>query len=234
MSKVKSEQTDIMSEEELEQTGKAVTISPPRIQTAEFLLIGTAPYVQKAFSQKARRSMKAKQIKGSRANKERQKEAKSFEEIFEQSKHISREGWCGVPASAFRAAMISACRLVGYKMTLAKLSIFVKPDGFDRLDGTPLVRIYGEPEYSEHVVRFQGTTDITARPMWREGWRIWLRVQYDEDQFTLQDVTNLLCRVGMQVGIGEGRPDSKTSCGMGWGTFRLAEETELKALKEAA
>ena len=36
-----------------------------------------------------------------------------------------------------------------------------------------------------------------------------------------QDVTNLLMRVGQQVGIGEGRPDSKNSAGMGWGTFNV-------------
>ena len=35
------------------------------------------------------------------------------------------------------------------------------------------------------------------------------------------DVTNLMQRVGMQVGIGEGRPDSRDSAGLGWGTFRL-------------
>jgi hypothetical protein len=27
---------------------------------------------------------------------------------------------------------------------------------------------------------------------------------------------------GMQVGIGEGQPDSKNSAGMGWGLFELA------------
>jgi len=31
----------------------------------------------------------------------------------------------------------------------------------------------------------------------------------------------LLARVGMQVGIGEGRPDSKNSAGMGWGLFEV-------------
>jgi hypothetical protein len=30
-------------------------------------------------------------------------------------------------------------------------------------------------------------------------------------------------RVGAQVGIGEGRPDSKNSTGMGWGTFEIKE-----------
>mgnify|MGYP000574967647 FL=1 len=66
-----------------------------------------------------------------------------------------------------------------------------------------------------------GVADLRVRPMWRE-WSCVLRVTYDEDQFSLQDVTNLLVRVGTQVGIGEGRPDSRQSAGLGWGLFRLA------------
>jgi hypothetical protein len=56
--------------------------------------------------------------------------------------------------------------------------------------------------------------------MWRQ-WTSKVRVAYDADQFTLQDVTNLMSRVGLQVGIGEGRPDSRDSAGLGWGTFKL-------------
>jgi len=41
-------------------------------------------------------------------------------------------------------------------------------------------------------------------------------------------VTNLLARMGMQVGIGAGRPDSTDSAGMGWGTFRIAKTEETK------
>jgi hypothetical protein len=56
--------------------------------------------------------------------------------------------------------------------------------------------------------------------MWRE-WSAVVQVSYDADQFTLEDVTNLMSRVGLQVGIGEGRPDSRESAGLGWGTFEL-------------
>jgi hypothetical protein len=49
-------------------------------------------------------------------------------------------------------------------------------------------------------------------------------VRFDADQFTLRDIANLLLRAGMQVGVGEGRPDSKKSCGMGWGTFEIKEQ----------
>jgi len=38
---------------------------------------------------------------------------------------------------------------------------------------------------------------------------------------TEEDVVNLIARVGMQVGIGEGRPDSKASAGLGFGLFEI-------------
>lgn len=52
-----------------------------------------------------------------------------------------------------------------------------------------------------------------------------LRVRYDADQFGAQDVLALMERVGLQVGIGAGRPDSKTSAGMGWGLFEIVSDT---------
>jgi hypothetical protein len=202
-----------------------VVISAPKLKTAEFTIRGTAPYLQQAFSQKAREEMKAKQEAGSQSKKGKNRQAKDFQQCYEQSKHISRDGWCGIPAGAFRAGMVSACRLVGYKMTLAKLSLFVEADGFDQLDGTPLIKIRkGEPEYVEHMVRIQNTSDIRARAMWKEGWEAKVRIKFDEDQFSLKDISNLMLRLGMQVGLGEGRPDSRSSVGMGWGTFELMEK----------
>lgn len=65
-----------------------------------------------------------------------------------------------------------------------------------------------------------GVADIRWRPMW-EQWSAKVRVRWDANQFSAQDVVNLLSRAGMQVGIGEGRPDSKASNGMGWGMFEV-------------
>ena len=162
-------------------------------------------------------------LAGSTAKGKKVREARNFDEDFEQAKHVSEQGWVGIPASSFRQAIISACRLVGFRMTLAKLSVFVAADGFDRVDGIPLIKLQApEPERTEMAVRnATGVADIRVRPMWRE-WAADVTVSYDADQFTLQDVTNLMQRVGMQVGIGEGRPDSRDSAGLGWGTFVLA------------
>lgn len=202
--------------------GHELTILPPNFVTASFKIRGTAPYVQNKFSKKAREQMKSTQESGSTSKKGKKREPKNFQECFEKSYHKSSDGWYGIPAPAFRCGMVSACKTVGFAMTRAKLSVFVIADGFDADDGTPLVKITkGKPEYCEHTVRIQQTTDIRARSMWREGWEAVVTIKFDADQFTLEDVANLMLRVGMQVGVGEGRPDSRTSCGMGWGTFEL-------------
>jgi hypothetical protein len=139
--------------------------------------------------------------------------------------YLAKDGTHGIPAPAFRNAIISACRLVGFKMTMAKMSVFVVADMLDAESGTPLVRIEGSPEkYVSAVRNFTGVMDLRSRAMWRD-WSCTLRVQYDADQFSIQDVTNLLRRVGTQVGIGEGRNDSRASCGMGYGCFTVDESS---------
>lgn len=204
---------------------KTVTISAPNFQTAVFTIVGTAPYVQNKFSEKARQKMRAAQEAGEKRKKGAAREAKDFQECYEGALHVSTDGWYGIPAPGFRAAMISACRACGFQMTRAKLSVFVEADGHDATDGTPLVKITkGEPRPVEHLVRQNMTTDIRVRPMWSPGWQAVVRVRFDADQFALDDVANLLLRAGVQVGVGEGRPDSRASAGMGWGTFALADK----------
>jgi hypothetical protein len=196
-------------------------IKPPKIQKALFNIVGTAPYVQARFSGKAMQAMMDKMEAGPTAQGKKLRKARDFDEDYKNAMHVSTDGWCGIPAGAFRQAMISACRLVGFKMTLAKLSVFVDADGFDKIDGIPLIKLEGKPERTDMAVRnATGVADIRIRPMWRK-WSAKVVVNFDADQFTVQDVTNLMQRVGMQVGIGEGRPDSRDSAGLGWGTFCL-------------
>jgi len=43
-------------------------------------------------------------------------------------------------------------------------------DGFDKIDGVPLIRLQGKPERTDMAVRnATGVADIRVRPMWRES-----------------------------------------------------------------
>jgi hypothetical protein len=204
-----------------------VQITPPKIRSAKFRIVGTAPLVQNKFSQRALEAMAADQAAGPASKKRGKRDAKDFDACVREATHYAEQGWAGIPASAFRAGLISTCRLLGFPMTLAKLSVFVQADGYerDRFGVQPLVKITkGKPERTDFAVRnATGVADIRPRPMWSEGWEAVVTIRFDEDQFTLEDVTNLLARMGEQVGIGAGRPDSKDSAGMGWGTFKIGK-----------
>lgn len=207
---------------------QTVVIAPPNYQTAAFKIRGTAPLMLQRFSEKAKQEMKQKQEKGSKqAKKKTDKKPKDFEALYKGAMYVSDEGWCGINAAGFRCGMISQCRIAGFKMTQAKLCIFCEADGYDKIDGTPLVKITkGKPIKSEMWARIPstGSPDIRARPMWKPGWEAIVKIRFDADIFSLEDVSNLIARMGLSGGIGEGRPDSRMSCGIGMGLFEIALE----------
>lgn len=209
-------------------TSTVLRISPPNMLRARFTIKGTAPLMTARFSKKA--EIMATQAEGSPAKNRKAREGKDFAADAQAAAYISPEGWYGIHAAAFRNASISACRVASYKMTIAKLSIFVEADGYDREEGVPLVKITeGAPQMSVMPVRNRtGVLDMRARPMWAPGWAMNVTMRYDADQFSLTDITNLLARVGMQVGVGEGRPDAKEGNGLGYGLFDLVDVTELR------
>ena len=203
-----------------------VVISAPKFNTVEVLLQGTAPLVVARFSNKA--GLMAKMAEGKSAGSKKVRDARDYDKEADAARYYSQKGgWEGINASAFRCGMISACRLVGFKMTLAKLSVFVEADDYDA-DGIPLVRVYGKSEtYTAHTRNATGVVDIRSRPMYKE-WALKVRIRFDADQFSVQDVYNLIARVGGQVGLCEGRPDSKSSAGCGFGTFEVVPNDRQK------
>jgi hypothetical protein len=199
-----------------------VVITPPKMAAAMVLISGTAPYMQNRFSSENRDKMLATQKEGSASKKTRKAKApKDFEKIYQGSMHISQEGWHGIPATAIRNAMIDACRLTEMDMVRAKMCIFIVSQGLDVDSLEPLIKIEGKPRM--HIGRVKigiASTDLAARAVF-EKWSAKFQIQWDDDVFKAGDIVNLLARAGWQVGIGAGRPLSKTSGGMGMGTFRV-------------
>src|SRR5208282_1460900 len=167
---------------------------------------------------------------GKSSGSKKNREPKNSDFTFNEARYVSPEGWDGFHAASIRNAMISACRLVNFKMTLAKMSIFVIADGYDKTEPQiPLIRIYGKPIKQSDMARVEnGKPYVTTRAAYH-NWSAKIRIRFDADQFSLADVSNLLSRVGQQVGVCEGRYDSKNSCGMGWGTFDLEKAQEKAA-----
>lgn len=203
--------------------GTAMAVRPANMREVIFEIRHQANLMIAKFSTKAMKSIKAKHEAGSQAKSKKVREARDFEADADNARHISTEGWDGIHAAAFRNGMIDACRLTDLKMTQARLAIFCMEDGEDKDDGTPLVRIHsvGGHETSIMPVRnASGTLDLRARPMWRD-WSMFVRLRYDADLMAMDDIYNLLQRVGMQVGIGEGRPYSTKGNGLGFGLFNV-------------
>jgi hypothetical protein len=202
-----------------------VEITAPNMLSTVIHIRGTAPYLQCRFSQKAINQIKDKQQLGTMAakGKKRVHPPRDYDSDYQGALHLTEDGKHGIPATAFRQAAMSACRLVDFKMTLLKLSMHIDADGFDAIDGTPLVFIDGKPE--KHIMMGRNsdmnrTPDVRVRALFRK-WSAHIKIRFDADQFKPGDIYNLFARIGMQVGIGEGRPDSRNSAGMGMGTFEV-------------
>lgn len=200
-----------------------VSIQSPNMQVASFRIRGIAPLVIHRFSSKTKNEMKQKMETGKPASSKKNREPTNTDDLFNGARYVSKEGWDGIHAASFRNAMIRACSLVNYKMTMAKMSVFIEADGWDAAEPQiPLVRIDGaKPVKQEDMARVEtGQPYVTVRAAYH-NWSANVKIRWDADQFTLQDIANLLMRAGLQVGVGEGRPSSKESNGMGWGIFEV-------------
>lgn len=200
------------------------TIQAPNFQTLEVTVEGTAPLMIHRFSQKMMGAIKEKQTAKDQVSRKRA--PKDYVAEFNGARYISREGWDGFYAGSIRNAMIGAIRHVdGLQMTRAKGLIFVEAEGFDKADGTPLVRILGsKPAHDTRPVRLEsGVADLRNRPRY-DVWSAKLRIRFDADHISASDVVNLLARAGAQVGICEGRPGAPNSNGIGFGTFDVKSQ----------
>lgn len=221
---------------------KAVEVPPLNLQVASVLIrnMEGSPLVENRFSSRSKDKIVETQREGSTARGKKTQGKKDFEKLCEEAAHTSVEGWYGIPCTAFRNAMISACRTCDFVMTRAKCAVFVQADGLGT-DGTPLVKIIGihgepktlnghpsvahlkSPEYEMLLApsrNANGHVDVHPRPSWKE-WRALVRIEFAADMLKLSDVVNLLQRAGRLIGVQDGRWCSKESNGMGWGCFEI-------------
>lgn len=178
---------------------------------------GITPLLVCAWSEKARRMMLEKQMK--KATKGR--EAKDPEADYKASLYTSTEGWTGVPAGGCKGALVAACRQVpGLPMTLAKRLCFVMADG-QTLTGQDLVRIHGEHQMHEAMVRLEtGVADIRFRAIY-PTWSATLTIQFLAHMISAEQIANLVELAGWSEGWCEHRPGAPKSNTGNFGRFRI-------------
>lgn len=206
----------------------AIEITPPNFKNITLRACGLTPMMMHKFSEKSKRMMQEAQTAVDKTKKKRQ--PKDYKAEFLAAKYISTKGWEGIPAHSFRNAMIAACRTVqGLAMTQAKGAFFIVADGREKGDGTPLVKIFGKSVHDTRPVRLEsGVADLRNRPRY-DDWYCNVKIQFDADKLSVNDVANLFSRAGLQVGVGELRPQGKKSFGGDYGMWSVASAGKSKA-----
>lgn len=206
--------------EAMDDQAPTIVIPQPKIRTVQVPIVGTTPLLMHKWSEKAIEMMRRKQ--GKKASQP--KEAKDPEADFNGARYISSEGWDGVQAVAFKAAMVGACRQTdkAISMTLAQRLFFVVPDGMDDRDNG-LVRIVGEPRMHEAMVRVgMGVADIRYRPIYMP-WSATLTIRFNAGVISEDQLFNLVQLAGLCEGVGEWRPSAPKSATGTFGCWDLSQ-----------
>jgi hypothetical protein len=212
--------------------------APPRIQLAPISqrrivvpIVGTAPLIVHAWSEKARKQMLDAQQSVKRAKANRDPEADFRESLYYVAD--SEGGGYGFPAIAFKAAAVGAARLFDRTIKMTELRQFLGIGGVLSADGNQLLVKLDDlgsepcvPVMREDMVRVGMGTDLRFRGMFLT-WRTELHMTFIENSISLESVLGLVNAGGMTVGVGEWRPERN---GM-FGTFTVDENKEVQVLK---
>lgn len=184
-------------------------------------LIGDSELITHKWSEKAKKEMLSKQMKEGKQAKEAKDPWMDFcyaaYWITPMPERPTPEDIAsarfGMPAVAFKAAAVGACRHADMKMTEARGAFHVNGE---------FVEILGSPEIREDMVRVgMGTADLRYRP----GFKTWsadLDISYNTRAISPGQIVNLLNLAGFGVGVGEWRPEKNGP----YGRFHVANRAD--------
>jgi hypothetical protein len=195
-------------------TTDAIRLEPLRKVTSLIPVRGVSPIIPHKWSEKALRQMRDKQ---SGARVKARHEPKDPVAEAESATYYLPDGRPGMPATAFKAAMVGAVRhFEGITIVAAKQLLFVEGDGPDQL-----VAIEGGRTLREDTPRNSGggTADLRYRySYW--PWTAVLPVTFIPNVIDLGSVITLLNAGGMG-GVGDWRPSAPKSMTGTYGRFEV-------------
>jgi hypothetical protein len=173
-----------------------------------------SPFIQHKWSEKSLQMMKDKHA-GLRV---RNREVRDPHQEFLDATYRCEDGRYGFPAGGIKAALIEAAHKdIGLDKKLLRKSLFVRPD--DKVNNLIAMETE-EPIMREDVVRIgQSQTDIRYRPEFLD-WAMTLKLEFDSQSLSQENILNLIERAGFGVGLGEWRPEK----GGEYGRFSVDRE----------
>jgi hypothetical protein len=209
----------------------AITLVRLQDQRVELDIEGLSPVIPHQWSEKAKRMMPGyvDPLTGNRPDTMEKKGDRTPRQEAEACVYRLEDGRPAIPATAFKAAMVSACRFFEKPtMTEAKLLFFVEGEGPDQLVA---FEHEGDPVLREDLARnANGGADLRYRHSFFP-WRATLRIRFVPSSISEGSVVALVDAAG-RVGVGDWRPGAPKSATGTFGTWRVAEAGEAEAAED--
>ncbi|MDP3910886.1 MAG: hypothetical protein Q8Q14_10900 [Gemmatimonadales bacterium] len=185
-----------------------LTIPPIDVKMAGFTIRGISPVLSHALGGYEGKSMEGPKNK----QKTRDLEAEFRASLYPVPGHA---GAFGIPAAAFKSAIVDACRYVdGMKATLVRGALYVLGDVIEIRDAKPRLR-----RDVARIGRFPTRTpDLRVRGEFPLPWSALLPIRFSASVLSVPQIANLLNNAGFSVGVGDWRP---AKCGS-FGQFSVA------------
>lgn len=179
-----------------------VELAPIKRIHATVHIRSTTPLIMHKWSEKAKAMMRDKQQRGT---KTKARELKDPEADATAATYMTTEGDIGLPAMAFKNALITAAHKdIGIEKTLVRKALFLRCP--DRNMVIPFSE-HEDPTIREDMVRVgMGSADLRYRPEFG-FWSASIDLEIDGDLLQAKDVLALINRAGFGVGICEWRPE---------------------------
>lgn len=191
----------------------------------EIAIKGLTPIIPHQWSEKAKAMMpghpEGTQVKTKKGKRKPVEEAEACVYRLE-------DGRPGMPATAFKSAIVSACRFFDKpSMVEAKTMIFVEGVGVK----DQLVAIEGDPVLREDTPRLpNGNADLRYRYAFHD-WSATLRIRFISSTLTADSIVSLVDAAG-RCGVGDWRPSSPKSATGTYGTWRVDPSVEAKVTEQ--
>ena len=131
-----------------------------------------------------------------------------------------------LPVSMFKKSLINAAHTnLGIAKTVVSGACYFRGDvasGYTEIQGEVLPFEHPETCKTVRLGGMSNPADLRYRPMWPEGWKCTMYIDFFENMITIDQILNLLEKAGFTLGVAEGRPQKQS--GLDWGRFQVLHE----------